>query len=224
MSRNFRPVVNDGVFETDRSPDFSALPGCGINNGVESFFGVWKSLVTTVGASCDPVAMEVVTSLDVAEVTSGGATLAKVAEEAGTGVFCIELGCAIVDAGLFDSFAATAAAPVAVAAVTAGLGDEVPDAPSRWNRGEAVVLPALLEGTVLLLCTPPAAGTGVAVTEGDVPSERLLCLLDTERLRRRLPNLRTLSAAALEFEPERLITVRDLFGVGGVLGALGLPF
>ena len=56
------------------------------------------------------------------------------------------------------------------------------------------------------------------------PSDRLLCLLETDTLRRRLPYLRMLSVPALALELERPTTVLDRLGVVGVLGCLtGVP-
>ena len=81
------------------------------------------------------------------------------------------------------------------------------------------------EGTVLLRCTPlvllVVLGLPIEGVTGVGPgSDRLLFLLVTETLRRRLPHFRTLSAPALAFELDRPMTVLDRLGVVGVPGAL----
>ena len=89
------------------------------------------------------------------------------------------------------------------------------------NRGDCAELPPLLDGTVLLLCTPPLVGVaGVGVPGGTLLSDLLLCLLDTDTFLRRLPHFLTLSAATLELDPDLPVTVLDLFGVVGVVGGL----
>lgn len=164
----------------------------------------------------------VVASLEEADVTSIGAGNAGAV--GAVGVFWIELGLSEVD-GLWTIVSTTpGGAIVAPAELLDGLGVVGSECLFCENRGDWVVLPPLLDGTVLLLCTPLVGVAGVGVLGGKLLSDRLLCLLDTETFLRMLPHFLTLSAATLELDPDLPITVLDLFGVVGVPGGFaGVP-
>lgn len=152
------------------------------------------------------VAKGVVASLDEAEIIEGAASGSAGDGEA-TGVFCTE------DSGFAVSVGRT-------------IGDCLfgvvgSDVFSRGNRGEGAAAPGRRDGTVLLRCTFPLGDVGVptrGVTGVGPFSDRLLCLLETDTLRRRLFHLPSILVLAPEVE--RCTTVRDLLGVTGEPGTL----
>jgi hypothetical protein len=180
----------------------------GASSGVVSFFGVWKSRVSAEDDSLRMVASGVVFSLEEAEVIEGGATGIAgtgAASALGTGGSCLWLLAAeATGEGLFD---------------VEGL--------VVFSRGKlraaGVAPPGLLEGTVLLRCTLPPGVVGVPIiglTGVGPASDLLLCLLDTDTLRRKLFHLPSALLLLLAFELERLTTVFDLLGVTGDPGTL----
>lgn len=179
----------------------------GASNGVVSFFGVWKSRASAEDDSLRIVASGVVFSLEEAEVIEGGASgNAGTAAAGAFGVECSRRWLPAAEAtgeGLFD---------------VEGL-----EGLSRGKlRADPAGPPGRLEGTVLLRCTLPPGVVGVptiGVTGVGPASDLLLCLLETDTLRRRLFHLPS-ALVVLAFELERLTTVLDLLGVTGEPGTL----
>lgn len=215
MSSKARPEDVDGVPESDLSVLRSPLPPGGESKGVVSFLGVWYSRVMVEAVSLPTFAKGVVASLEDADVISGGA---------GNNVGAVDVIGVLCNDSCLGLVVSTA-----IADVYPGLGVDGSEPLSRGNRGEAVVLPPLREGTVLLRCTPEAGVAGSPTTPPTTvgpPSDRLLrLLLESEAFRLILPNFPTLSAPALALELVRPMIVFDLPGVVGVPGGCleGLP-